>query len=201
MGFSGEIVFGRSERPLHEAPVFDGGRADGSDIDAGRPRPGGWQTLHVFDGAVQEGEDLLEAVVDWTGAPACVASVYDSDVALVTGLAPDGRWWQAALNVDLAAALWTEVPDDVDDTSEWADSPEFAAAVELRRAELHAEIPAAATGAVAWARSAGVEVTTPVAAVEGLLRAREVFVEDLFGELLDRLGFPEAAEPQDDDTD
>ncbi|ATW50270.1 hypothetical protein [Streptomyces peucetius] len=197
MGFSGEIVFGRSERPLHEAPVFDGG----SDIDAGWPRAGGWQTLHVFDGAVKEGEDLLKAVVDWTGAPACVASVYDSDVALVTGLAPDGRWWQAALNVDLAAALWAEVPDDVDDTSEWADSPEFAAAVELRRAELHTEIPAAATGAVAWARSAGVEVTAPVAAVEDLLRAREVFVEDLFGELLDRLGFPEAVEPQDDDAD
>lgn len=36
------------------------------------------------------------------------------------------------------------------------------------------------------------------AAVEEVLRSREVFVEDLFDLLLDRLGFPPAVEPGGD---
>ncbi|WP_437023772.1 hypothetical protein [Streptomyces sp. enrichment culture] len=40
-------------------------------------------------------DDCLFALVGWTGAPACVADVSDSDIALVTGLGTDGRHWQA----------------------------------------------------------------------------------------------------------
>ncbi|WP_243769369.1 hypothetical protein [Streptomyces cyanogenus] len=162
-------------------------------VQACRPRPGGWQTLR-FDHGLWEDDHLL-ALVEWTGAPACVAHVSDSDVALVTGLGTDGQRWQAWLNLDRAAALLAEEPEDLDDVSLWVGTPDFDEAVGRKRAELEADVPADAEGALAWAAAAGVPAAAQRARIEELLHSRETFAEDLFEALLDELGFPRATEP------
>ncbi|MFI9472388.1 hypothetical protein ACIHBQ_33665 [Streptomyces sp. NPDC052492] len=192
MGFSGHLVFARSERPLLEAPFF-GSTGPGlrDDVHECQPRPGGWQTLQLEQGVWEDG--YLFALVEWTGAPACVADVSDSSVALVTGLDTDGLRWQAWLNQDNAAALLVEEPEDVDDESLWIATPEFEEAIGHKRAELDAEVPADAEGALIWASAAGVQVTAQQSRIEELLRAQETCVEELFDALLDELGFPETA--------
>ncbi|WP_406054216.1 hypothetical protein OG462_41805 [Streptomyces sp. NBC_01077] len=192
MGFSGHLVFARSKRPLLEAPLF-GSTGPGlrDDVHEWRPRPGGWQTLQLEQGVWEDG--YLFALVEWTGVPACVADVSDSSIALVTGLDTDGHRWQAWLNLDNAAALLVEEPEGVDDVSLWVDTLEFEEAIGHKRAELDAEVPAGAEGALLWASAAGVQSATLPSRIEELLRARETFVEELFDGLLDELGFPEAA--------
>jgi hypothetical protein len=69
-------------------------------------------------------------------------------------------------------------------------SPAFAEAVRVRRAELDAEVPDAARSAPAWAAAAGFGAGVGVAAIEEILRSDGVFVEEVFSELLDALGFP-----------
>ncbi|MGW2863640.1 hypothetical protein [Streptomyces sp. NPDC001205] len=196
MGFSGDLVFGRSERPLLEAPVFDRARGGGERISSWWPRLGGWQTLQFPSGALTDLDEVLQAVGTWTGAPACVASVFDSDIAWVAGLGPDATCWEACLGLDMAAGEWADVPDDVDDASLWVLTPEFAEAVSRKRAELDGKVPSAARGALAWARAAGFGQAAETAAIEGVLRSGETFAEDLFDTLLDRLGFPQACQPE-----
>ncbi|MDQ1006148.1 hypothetical protein QFZ82_000633 [Streptomyces sp. V4I23] len=194
MGFSGQLVFARSERPLLEAPVF--GSIDQelkSTVHAWWPRPDGWQTLQLDQGLWED--DYLSALVEWTGAPACVADVSDSDIALVTGLGTNGQRWQAWLNLDNAAALLVEEPEDLDDVSLWVSTPEFEDAVRRKRAELDAEVPADAEGALIWVSAAGVQAAAQQPRIEELLRSRETFAEDLFSTLLDELGFPKATQP------
>lgn len=193
MGFSGHLVFARSERSLLEAPLFGGidpGLRD--DMHEWRPRPGGWQTLQLEQGIWED--EYLFALVEWTGAPACVVDVSDSSVALLTGLDSTGRRWQAWLNLDNAAALLVEEPEDVDDVSLWVTTPEFEEAIRHKRAELDAEVPADAEGALVWASMAGVQAAAQQSRIEELLRAPETFVEELFDALLDELGFPEAVQ-------
>jgi hypothetical protein len=186
VGFSGHPVFARSPRPPAAAPVFAGlGPEPGDAVHAGEPRPGGWQTLELTHGLWSD--DDLPALVAPTGAPVCVADVSDSGVALVTGLGTGGRRRRAWLNLDNAAALLTEEPEDVDDTGLWIGTPEFDEAVRRKRAELDADVPADAAGALAWAAA---ERTW----IKELLRAHEPFVEDLFDGLLDALGFPRTAQ-------
>ncbi|MEU6389423.1 hypothetical protein [Streptomyces sp. NPDC046939] len=188
MGFSGHLVFARSARPLREAPLF-------ADVDAGLgdearewpPRPGGWQTLQLEHGIWAD--EYLPALVEWSGAPACVADVSDSSLALVTGLDTGGQRWQAWLHLVNAAALLVEEPEDVDDSSLWACSPAFERALRRQRAELDAEVPADAEGARTWALAAGVR-PAPQSRIEELLRSEEIFVEELFDVLVDALGFP-----------
>ncbi|WOX26356.1 hypothetical protein [Streptomyces solicathayae] len=192
MGFSGHLVFARSERPLLEAPLVGStNQGPRNDVHEWQPRPGGWQTLQLEQGIWED--EYLSTLVEWTGAPACVADVSDSSVALVTGLDTNGRCWQAWLNLDNAAALLVEDPEDVDDVSLWMATPEFDEAIGHKRAELDAEVPADAEGALVWASAAGVQAAAQQSRIEGLLRAREAFVEELFDALLDELGFPEAA--------
>ncbi|MFD9263949.1 hypothetical protein [Streptomyces sp. NPDC059538] len=192
MGFSGHLVFACSERPLLEAPLFnstDPGLRD--DVHEWQPRPGGWQTLQLEQGIWED--EYLSTLVEWTGAPACVADVSDSSIALVTGLDANGNRWQAWLNLDNAAALLVEEPEDVGDVSLWTAAPEFEEAIGRRRAALDAEVPTDAEGALMWASAAGVRASAQQPLIEELLRARETFVEALFDALLDELGFPEAA--------
>ncbi|MFF9607530.1 hypothetical protein ACF1GY_35595 [Streptomyces sp. NPDC014684] len=192
MGFSGHLVFARSERPLMEAPLFGSiGPGLRDDVHEWEPRPGGWQTLQLEQGVWED--EYLFTLVEWSGAPACVADVSDSSVALVTGLDTNGRRWQAWLNLDNAAALLVEEPEDVDDVSLWIATPEFEEAIGRKRAELDAEVPTDAEGALMWASAASVQATAQQPRIEELLRARETFVEELFDALLDELGFPEAA--------
>ncbi|MEW2137696.1 hypothetical protein AB0892_14030 [Streptomyces sp. NPDC005409] len=174
MGFSGELVFGRSERPLLEAPVFGGAQEDDrGGITAWWPRPGGWQTLQFHDTLPADTDEVLRAVVEWTGAPACVARVHDSDVALVSGLEPGGDRWQTWLNLVIAA--------------EMTDRPQ---------AELDARVPGDAARILAWAWDADAGEGVESAAIAQTLRSREPCVEDLFSTLLDRLGFPPPTEPE-----
>lgn len=194
MGFSGHLVFARSKRPLLEAPVFISISHELKDtVHAWWPRPGGWQTIQ-FDHGLWE-DAYLSALVGWTGAPACVADVFDSDIALVTGLGTNGQRWQAWLNLDNAAALLTEEPEDLDDASLWVGTPEFNEAVRRKRAELEVDVPAGAEGALVWAAAAGIPATAQQSGIEELLRSRDTFAEDLFSVLLDQLGFPQAAQP------
>ncbi len=81
----------------------------------------GWQTLQFDHGLWVE--DHLSDLVGWTGAPACVADVSDSDIARATGLGTNGQRWQAWLNLDNAAALLAEEPEDLDDVSLWVGTP------------------------------------------------------------------------------
>lgn len=194
MGFSGHLVFGRSTSPLLSAPVFDDFHQEVKDTVRSLPtRPGGWQTLQ-FDSELWEPE-FLPVLVVWTGAPACAAGVYDSDMALVTGLDPSGRGWEACLNLEAAAALLVEEPEDVDDLSLWTGTPEAEEAVRQKQDDLRNAVPVSAEGALAWATAAGVP-TPPQSTVEELLRSSEVFVERLFAGLLDVLGFPEPDDPR-----
>lgn len=176
VGFSGHLVLARSPRPLPTAPVFAGlGPEPGDAVHAGKPRPGGWQTLELTRGLWSD--DDLPALVARTGAPVCVADVSDSGVALVTGLGTGGRRRRAWLNLDNAAALLTEEPEDVDDIGLWIGTPEFDEAVRRKRAELDADVPADAAGALAWAAAAGAPTAAERSRIEELLRAHEPFVE------------------------
>ncbi|WP_380864071.1 hypothetical protein [Streptomyces coerulescens] len=191
MGFSGHLVFARSSRPLLEAPVFDNLDEElKATVHAWESRPGGWQTLQLDSGTWDEAD--LPALVEWSRAPACVAEVSDSSLALVAGLNTAGERWQAWLNLDNAARLLTEEPEDLEDQLLWLDTPEFHEAVRYKRAELDAEIPTDAGGAIAWTAAAGIPVAPQKAEIEELLRSHETFAEDLFSTLLDRLGFPQA---------
>ncbi|MGZ3118551.1 hypothetical protein [Streptomyces sp. H62] len=194
MGFSGDLVFARNDRPLLQAPVFDSlDHGLKATVVTWEARPGGWQMLQ-FDFGTWD-DSALPGLVEWSGAPACVAQINDSDVALVTGLDVTGRRWQAWLNPDVAARLRAEEPEDLEDQLLWLDTPEFHDAVGHQRAEIEAEIPADAEGAVAWAATAGLPVAPPPPVrVEELLRSHESSVEDLFSTLLDKLGFPPAAD-------
>ncbi|MEW2078627.1 hypothetical protein ACFZAG_37390 [Streptomyces sp. NPDC012403] len=60
---------------------------------------------------------------------------------------------------------------------------------------LRPQRPPASDGALAWAAAAGVPVTAQRSEVEELLRSHETFVEDLFGALLDKLGFAQPEHP------
>lgn len=63
-------------------------------------------------------------------------------------------------------------------------------------AEFDAEVPEAARKALGWAVGAGFGAGVEVAAVERVLRSKpEVFAEELFGDMLDVLGFPAAEAP------
>lgn len=169
MGFFGQLVFGRGDRPLLEAPAFDRVRPpSGEGAHELWPRPGGWQTLQLQDD--EWGTDELRALVEWSGAPACFALVYDSDVAIVAGLAPGGREWEAVLGLDIAAEMGLEPLPDV---------------------------PAADEAAIAWAGAAGIAAAEQDA-VEAVLRWDETFVEDGFTALIDALGFPPAVAPADE---
>lgn len=180
MGFSGHLVFARSQSPLLEAPPFQG---RGDDAHVCSPRPGGWQTLQLTYGIWEY--EMLPALVEWTGAPACFADIHDSDVGLVTGLDTAGHRWRAWLNPDIAAEMLVGTPR--------GNAQEFEEAYARKRAELDAEVPAAAEAALAWATAAGVRATAEQHHIEELLRTHTTFAEDLFASLLDELDFPEAA--------
>jgi hypothetical protein len=172
--------------------VFDGLDEDlGATVRSWESRPGGRQTLQT-DPDIRDAADL-PALVEWSGAPACVAEVADSSLALVSGMDTAGQVWQAWLNPGIAAGLLVEEPEDLEDQLLWLDTPEFHEAVWDKRAELAADIPADAAGAVVWAAAAGVPVTPRSALIEELLRSHAAPVEDLFSTLLDQLGFPRGA--------
>ena len=109
----------------------------------------------------------------------------------MTGLDNHGQRWQAWLNLDNAAPLLVEEPENVGDVSLRVTTPEFDKATRRKRAELDTEVPADAEGALVWVAAAGIHAAAKYR-IEELLRAQETFVEELFSALLDELGFPES---------
>ncbi|MEU6344877.1 hypothetical protein ABZ883_28445 [Streptomyces sp. NPDC046977] len=196
MGYSRVLVVARSQRPLLDTALFDAVRDDRDSVVTLWPRPGGWQTAEFHHEVLDDLDEVLREVVHWTGAPACVASVLDSDLAWVLGLAPGAERWEAWLNVGNAAALLTHAPDDVDDPIHYYVTAEFEAAMARTRAELEAGIPDASRAVLAWARSAGFGEGVTAEAVEDVLRSKETFAEELFAILLERLGFPAPVDPE-----
>lgn len=130
--------------------------------------------MQLRDGLWQRRD--LDRLVEWSGASACAAYIYDSDIAVVDGLDAHGRRWEAHLNADMAAEY-----DEVD-PERW-------------RADYEATIPSTAEAAIAWARSAGFE-SAAQDQIEQLMRSEETFAEDLFIQLLDALNFPAAVDPE-----
>ncbi|WP_052397911.1 hypothetical protein [Streptomyces sp. NRRL F-5123] len=199
MGFSGTLVFCRSERPLAEAEVFDTLQEEVLEELAERgewwPRSGGWRTAAV--GGDYWDEETLREIVEGSAAPACLGYVYDSDVVYIRGLTPSGREWAATVGMESAAALRVEPPDDLEaDPIHWYSSAQCAEAIARKVAEFDADVPQDARDALAWAVEAGFGSGVEVAAIEALLRSKpEPFAEELFCDLLDALGFPAAEEP------
>ncbi|MFI0937213.1 hypothetical protein [Streptomyces sp. NPDC021020] len=199
MGFSGTLVFCRSERPLAEAEVFDTLQEEVREelVANGEwwPRPGGWRTASV--GGDYWDEEILREIVEWSGAPACLGYVYDSDVVYVRGLTPGGQEWGATVGMEIAAGLRVEPPDDLPgDPISWYSSAECAEAIARKVAEFDADVPGDARDALAWAAAAGVGSGVEAAAIEALLRTTpDPFAEELFCDLLDALGFPPAQVP------
>lgn len=90
MGFFGDFVLARSDRPLLEHPLFGSafvcseGHAD--EVHACRRYEAGWQTLQVPHGLPDnDGDRWLSRLVTATGSPAMIANVMDSDVCVVGG--------------------------------------------------------------------------------------------------------------------
>jgi hypothetical protein len=153
VGFSGHLVFARSNRPVLEAPVFASLEEElKATVSTWESRPGGWQTLQLVFGTWNNAD--LPALVEWSRASACVAEISDSSLALVTGLDTAGQRWQAWLNLDIAARLLAEEPEDFEDQLLWLDTPGFHEAVRRKRSELDVEVPTDAEGAVACAAAA-----------------------------------------------
>lgn len=196
MGFTGDFVIARSKRPLLELSAFaDGGTEcrDGDDTGCFRAcasREGFWQTLQVHHG-LQEDRDWLQLLVDETGSPAMIASVHDSDLCEVRGLAPRGDVWSATF--DPQATVNYEIPAGADVTS---------AEVESMIDWYRERIPAATYAITQWSLAS--ELVAEEDRVSAALSKRaDPFVEDLFFELLEAAGLPAVLpdEPEDDGAD
>ena len=191
MGFTGDFVIARSERPLLDLQAFaDGGTVcgDGDGIDCFRfcgPREGFWQTLQIHHG-LEKDRQWLQALVDETGSPVMIASVHDSDLCEVRGLAPRRNPWSVTL--DPRAVVNYDIPAGANPTS-----AEFEGMLDRYRAEM----PTAANAIIQWSIAAGLEADADRLA-EVLTRRADPFVEDLFFDLLETAGLP-AVLPEDAD--
>lgn len=164
MGFSGDFVLARSDRPLLEHALFGGGftcsQGDTDCVWAGQQYEGGWQTLQIHHGLPANDDDRwLSRLVAATGSPAMLASVMDSDVCVVSGLTPMGVSWCACLNPAVAAEFRIAV-SPVSDTADRV---------------------------AAWAAEAGCSAS-PAALVEVLTKTADPLAEGLFFDLIDACG-------------
>ncbi|MFG2692658.1 hypothetical protein [Kitasatospora sp. NPDC048407] len=162
MGFTGEFVLARSDRPLRELAVFAAGCAEGHAdcVTDCWPRPGGWQTLQILHGLRDNSLRPFRQLVDTSGAPVLLANVMDSDVCEVVGLAPSGARWSTMLDPVMAADYGIPQPE-----------------------------PGAAEQITRWAAEAGF-AADPVALAEVLAKRADPFVEELVFDLIDACGFP-----------
>ncbi|MFC1408861.1 hypothetical protein ACEZCY_06130 [Streptacidiphilus sp. N1-12] len=171
MGFFGDFVLARSERPLLELPLF--GSAAGCDdghtdcLSMCWPRPGGWQTLQVSHGLPDNDQDRwLRELVSATGSPVMIASVMDSDRCEVRGLAPSGATWSVPLDLATAADHGTGQSERI----------------------------------AVWADEAGLTADRE-ALLTALTTRSAPFVEDLFFQLVDACGLPASVAEQERSED
>ncbi|WP_158715048.1 hypothetical protein [Kitasatospora phosalacinea] len=156
IGFTGFFLLARSERPATELTVV---RAVGATTDAlWRAGNSDWQLLQ---GCSTEDPDLAATAA--TGAPALIASVFDSDVGWVRAGSPEGRAWECFLSPVMAREYG--IPEE-----EFGDPDEIAGR------------------AAAWAREAGMR-PDPEAVRAVLVAKGDPFAEDLVFDLVQALGF------------
>ncbi|MFI9204728.1 hypothetical protein [Streptomyces sp. NPDC053048] len=183
MGFWGYLLVGRGgDRALAECPVLASDRGcPGPDrtVRTVRTFAGGWR-LWTHPGPPEPAgvDALVRALADETGAPALAAYVMESDCAVIGGTHRPG--------------------DDADDAG-WSAClgrtplARYMADTELGLDELFPTPEAAAAHCAAWAAAAGHAADADELA--GVLAADpEPLVENLFHELLARLGMVETVE-------
>jgi hypothetical protein len=192
MGFWGTFVVHRDRRLLEE--LLPDVAAFGEAELCYDGVSGGWQVTRVFAPFDDLPAGFLEALADLTGAPVLAAGVMDSDAALVSGLGRDTPGWKAWLQLDRAMAFlvpararWAEDGRYLGDGWEDPDQDRQAAAAKERILAEAPGGPAAAAAAMAWAGEADLEPAT-VEEVTEAFNGNEVFVEDLFFTLINRLG-------------
>lgn len=200
MGFWGSFVVHRGEQLL--ADLMPGVETFGEAELCYDGVAGGWQVTRVFARDHPLPNGLLTDLRAATGAPVLAAYILDSDAAFVNALGQHTPGWQAWLNLDGALGHLAPPPAPFDEDGnylgdDWRD-PDHEREVAVVREQMLADTPggsAAAAAAVAWAAEAGLEPGSPED-VTALLAGEDVFVEDLFFALLNRLGLDtEEAEP------
>jgi hypothetical protein len=192
MGFSGTFVVHRDRRLL--ADLLPDLAASGEAELCHDGVSGGWQVTRLVTPLDDLPTGFLAELRDLTGAPVLAAGILDSDAALVHGVGRHTPDWQAWLRLDRAMGFLLPPPSPwtADGTylgDDWVD-PDHERETAVLRKRLIAEAPggsSAAAAAMAWAGEAGLEPGT-VAEVTDAFDGTEVFVEDLFLTLINRLG-------------
>ncbi len=189
MGYWGDFVVARSDRPLGELAPFvtKPGCSDGDAdfIVACEERSGGWQTMQLCHFLPGDDYDWwLNELVAATGAPVMIATVADSATSMIRGLAPSGAQWSSFLDPESADAEGM-LDYLADPDGECEDEPDGAAIQRVLDAA-----PETAEQIAGWAAEAGLRAD--VEAIRGLLVAEsDPFVEDILWDLLDACGLPE----------
>ncbi|HET7017094.1 MAG TPA: hypothetical protein VFI65_24440 [Streptosporangiaceae bacterium] len=189
MGYWGDFVLARSAGPLAELAPFvtKPGCSDGHTdcLHVCEERPGGWQTVQLCHYLPGDDYDWwLSELVAATGAPVMIATVADSAMGQLRGLAPSGAEWTTFLDPESADAEgMLDYLSDPD--GDFEGEPEGAAVQRVLDAA-----PETADRIAGWAAEAGFQAD--VESVRQLLvQERDPFVEDLFFELITACGLPE----------
>ncbi|HEY3904449.1 MAG TPA: hypothetical protein VGM14_11140, partial [Streptosporangiaceae bacterium] len=178
MGYWGDFVVARSGQPLGELAPFatKPGCSDGDQdcLSVCQQRPGGWQTVQVCHFLPGEDYDWwLTELVAATGAPVMIATVADSAMSQIRGLAPSGAGWMSFLDPESADGEGM-LDYLADPDGEWEDEPDGAAVQRVLDAA-----PQTAEQIAGWAAQAGFQADAE--AVRGLLiTGSDPFVEDIF---------------------
>jgi hypothetical protein len=194
MGYWGTLLAARTHGEL-PAPLRDRDTDVRDDPDA--RRGDGWQVVSVADNLIADGAVLTSLTVE-TGAPVLAAYIADSDYGWLTGVSPTREPWQAWL--DAPTAFVFERDHHVMTGMSRADADRRAREM---RDGFGLTPAAAARRAVGWAAEAGYRV--PARPIRQILATRRppglaawlrlpwrryAFAEEMFFNLLDRLGPP-----------
>jgi hypothetical protein len=150
----------------------------GGDVDQSMGSPGGWQVVRVHAADPVASAELLLPMVAESNGPVLVATVADSDFALVTAATPDGASWQAVLNPAAAAGYGFAM--------EAADLDEFDMPDDMREALTPPDKADMVAAATLWARAAGSAADTH--AVAAALEVDHTFAEESVVQLCSALG-------------
>jgi hypothetical protein len=192
VGFWGTFVMHRGEQLLWELLPEISELGDAELLHDG---VGGWQVTRVYASLDSLPVDFLAKVRERTTAPVLAADVLDSDAAFVTALGRQTPGWQGWLQLDRALGHLVPPPSPFDeDGNHLGDdrrSPDHEREVAAVKARILGETPgglAAATAAVQWATEAGLQPGSRNEVREALT-SEALLVEDVFFDLLNRLGF------------
>lgn len=191
VGFWGEYVVARGDRPLPDLEPFNAGvcRED-HDYCIGDPvvHGGGWQTVVVHHGLPGNRAQTLQALATRTGHPALAVYICDSDTGYVEGWSSRNGLFASWFRPRFAAEY--EVPHDVcfeDETG--MPSTAYRAAWDAAHARIVTAMPRVARDACAWARASGWR-PDPEKVLGNLLDDSDGFAEHRFFELLHAMGLP-----------